>query len=133
MSSQEDIALLIKTIQYRHHRRLDAALADLGISLVQWNALREIARNPGASMHALAEATFNSDQGFGTLAKRLLDAGLILRRQGNGRALTHDLTEEGRRLLDQGALRYKTTIDDAFRALSAEQLLDLQNALMKLT
>jgi hypothetical protein len=35
--------------------------------LVQWNALREIERNPGCSQHRLAERTFNSDQAFGSL------------------------------------------------------------------
>ncbi len=70
-SSLEPLGLLIKTVQHRHHRTLDAKLAPLGVSLVQWSALREIDRHPGVSMHRLAELTFNSDQAFGTLATRL--------------------------------------------------------------
>ena len=39
----ERLGLLIKKAQYRYHRLLDAQLtANLGVSLVQWGALREI-------------------------------------------------------------------------------------------
>lgn len=128
----EDVALLIKTVQHRHHRRLDAVFSELGISLVQWNALREIARRPEASMHALAEASFNSDQAFGTLAKRLLEAGLIVRRQGNGRVLIHELTTTGQSLLDQGCLRYSAVMAEAFSGLSGEDVFGLRDLLNKL-
>ena len=116
-STLESLGHLIKTVQHRHHRALDAALGTLGISLVQWNALREIDRNPTASMHRLAELTFNSDQAFGTLASRLLRAGLIKRRQGRGRVLVHVLTEEGRRLLDEGARCHGTVVEASFAVL----------------
>ena len=43
-------------------------------------------------MHRLAEVSFNSDQAFGTLATRLIRAGLIARDAGPGRVLTHRLT-----------------------------------------
>ena len=128
----EEVAHLIKTIQHRHHRRLDGTLTTLGISLVQWNALREISRHPGASMHALAEFTFNSDQAFGTLAKRLLDAGLVTRRQGEGRALVHELTVKGQNLLDQGYPRYSDVVANAFGALSDDEVLRLREMLRKL-
>jgi hypothetical protein len=68
----EDLGLSLKKVQSRHHRALDAQLLRLGVSLVQWNALREIDRNPGSTAHRLAELTFNSDQAFGTLTTRLL-------------------------------------------------------------
>ncbi|WP_072572306.1 MarR family winged helix-turn-helix transcriptional regulator [Granulibacter bethesdensis] len=125
----EDTAHRIKTVQHRHHRALDGALAELGITLVQWNALREIERHPGASMHALAEATFNSDQAFGTLAKRLLEAGLIDRRRGSGRVLTHELTTKGQDLLDQGYAKYIAVMTAAFHGLSSGQILELQELL----
>ena len=63
-STLEPLALLIKQAQHRHHQALDTALTPLGISLVQWNALREIHRHPDSSQHRLAELTFNSDQLF---------------------------------------------------------------------
>ncbi len=118
-TSPEALGLLVKTVQHRHHRALDGALGEVGISLVQWNALREIDRNPAASMHRLAELTFNSDQAFGTLAARLLRAGLIERRQGPGRVLAHVLTTRGEALLKEGADRHAAVLHASFAALSA--------------
>src|ERR1700678_635228 len=103
MSSEpEHLGWLIKRVQYGHHRALDKRLAPLGVSLVQWNALREIERNPGCSQHQLAERTCNSDQAFGSLLTRLLAADWIERRPGTGRATIHRLTPSGRSLLLDG-------------------------------
>ena len=130
--SLEALGHLIKTVQHRHHRALDTALGALGISLVQWNALREIDRNPAASMHRLAELTFNSDQAFGTLVSRLLRAGLIERRQGRGRVLVHALTEEGKLLFDKGLLRHDAVLETSFAALSGDEQNTLGTVLAKL-
>ncbi len=92
----------IKQTQDRHHRDLDARLASVGTTLVQWDALRAIARAPGASAHALAVATFQSDQAFGTLANRLVAQGLIERRPGVGRRIEHHLTKSGSETLSAG-------------------------------
>src|SRR5271154_3192007 len=103
MSSEpEHLGWLIKRIQHGHHRDLDARLAALGASLVQWNALREIERNPGSSQHQLAEHTFNSDQAFGTLTNRLLARGWVDRDRGLGRTTLLRLTAKGRALLLEG-------------------------------
>ena len=101
-STWESLGLLIKHIQYRNFRLLEAKLAPLGISLIQWNALRTIDHYPGCCMHRLAKLTFNSDQAFGTLAARLLRLGLIERRPGMGRATLHGLTPKGETLLGAG-------------------------------
>lgn len=103
-----DVELLgqaIKRAQYRNHRAMDAALHDVGVSLVQWDALRAVDRMPGASGHDLAAVTFQSDQAFGTLANRLSDRGLITRTSGHGRRIEHALTDEGRRVLAEGQSR----------------------------
>jgi DNA-binding MarR family transcriptional regulator len=93
--SLENLGLLVKKAQHRQHRALEAQLAPLGITLVQWNALREIDRNPGSTMHGLAELTFNSDQAFGTLVTRLMKMGFVERSPGLGRAMIHTLTRSG--------------------------------------
>jgi DNA-binding MarR family transcriptional regulator len=98
----EHLGWLIKRIQHGHHRDLDKRLTPLGVSLVQWNALREIERHPGCSQHQLAERTFNSDQAFGTLLVRLQGAGWIERHPGAGRARIHKLTPKGHTLLRAG-------------------------------
>ncbi|MFI6335996.1 MarR family winged helix-turn-helix transcriptional regulator [Streptomyces sp. NPDC050535] len=98
----EVLGRAVKEAQYRHHRALDTRLAAVGTSLAQWDALRAIAREPGASAHELALATFQGDQSFGTLAGRLAAQRLIERRQGRGRRIEHHLTEEGERVLAAG-------------------------------
>jgi len=101
-SAPERLGWLIKRIQHGHHRELDRRLAPLGLSLVQWNALREIERNPRCSQRHLAEKTFNSDQALGTLLKRMQAAGLIKCEPGIGRANVQKLTAKGRGLLTDG-------------------------------
>ncbi len=92
----------IKVAQYWHHRAMDTRLAEIGTTLVQWDALRAIGRMPGASAHDLAQATFQSDQAFGTLGNRLLAQELIERRPGHGRRIEHHLTPAGERMLAAG-------------------------------
>jgi DNA-binding MarR family transcriptional regulator len=108
----QDIGLAVKRLQARHHRALDARLATLGISLVQWDALRHLAGSPGASLHDLAQLTFQSDQAFGALAGRMVDRGLIERVPGPGRAVHHRITDRGRRLLAQAS----PLVDDVLAA-----------------
>src|SRR4249920_3087110 len=88
----QDLALAVKRLQHRHHRSLDARLAPLGTTLVQWDALRAISQHLNASSHRLAQLTFQTDQSFGALAGRLEARGLIERAAGPGRALRHRLT-----------------------------------------
>ncbi|WP_437827354.1 MarR family winged helix-turn-helix transcriptional regulator [Sorangium sp. So ce1153] len=107
-----DLGLAIKRLQMRHHRSVDASLAPLGITLVQWDALRHIANNPGASSHQLAELTFQTDQAFGTLSSRLLERGLIERQVGPGRAIRHHLSPTGADLMKKGA----AIVDEVLRA-----------------
>jgi len=128
----EDVGLLIKRAQQRHHRGIDASLATVGISLVQWNALREIDRNPGASMHRLAELSFNSDQAFGTLTTRLLRIGLIERFQGPGRVTHHRLTPNGADLLRKGRKLVLKVLALSFASLDEEERDTLGRLLTKL-
>ena len=127
----EILALSIKRLQYLNYRVLDARLAPLGISLVQWGALREIERNPGLCMHRLAELTFNSDQAFGTLMTRLLRQKLVARQPGAGRANVHRLTPHGRTLLGEGRKRVRQVLVRIFARLDADECVRLQGLLTK--
>lgn len=113
----EQLGLAIKQAQYRNYRTMDAALRDVGVTLVQWDALRAIQRMPGASGHDLAVATFQSDQAFGTLANRLVDRGLIARAAGHGRRIEHTLTDKGRTALEHGHAIAREVLDDLFSPL----------------
>jgi DNA-binding MarR family transcriptional regulator len=97
---------------------LDASLMEIGTTLAQWDALRTINENPGASAHVLAERTFQTDQSFGALATRLIEKGLVDRRPGKGRALVHSLTDEGRLMFERGTAIAVQVAVAAFSALS---------------
>ncbi|MFL9873630.1 MarR family winged helix-turn-helix transcriptional regulator [Paraburkholderia megapolitana] len=133
MSTQlEELGLAIKKVQSRHHRVLDDRLQRLGVSLVQWNALREIDRNPGSNAHRLAELTFNSDQAFGTLTTRLLRLGFIEREAGLGRANAHHLTASGKAMLAEGKEVMRAVLEASFAPLDDEEQTTLLEILGKL-
>jgi DNA-binding MarR family transcriptional regulator len=117
-----DVALAVKRLQHRHHRALSQALAPLGLSLVQWDTLRHLHRQPDASLHDLAVLTFQTDQSFGSLAVRMAERGLIERIAGPGRAVRHRLTEDGDRVRAEGQELVDGITESSFAALSAAQL-----------
>jgi DNA-binding MarR family transcriptional regulator len=120
--SLQEVGLSVKRLQMRHHRAIDGALAPLGISLVQWDALRHLDQNPGASLHDLAQLTFQSDQSFGTLAARMIQRDLIERVPGPGRAVRHRLTDKGNELRHVGDQVVDKVLSDSFSALTPAQL-----------
>lgn len=99
---------------------------------MQWNALREIGRNPGVSAHVLAELTFNSDQAFGTLATRLIRLGFVIREPGKGRAIIHRLTPKGAKMRDAGREILLEVLEQSFAPLTVAERQHLQTLLTKL-
>jgi len=128
----QDVGLAVKRLQMRHHRALNAELAALGISLVQWDALRHLDQNPGASLHDLAQLTFQSDQSFGALAGRMIDRGLIERVPGPGRAVRHRLTDKGRALRRAGDQIVERVLAASFAPLTPQQLASFDTLLAQL-
>jgi DNA-binding MarR family transcriptional regulator len=112
-----ELGLAVKRLQVKNHRAATEALKPLGITLVQWDALRHLHQNPGASLHDLAVLTFQTDQAFGTLAARLEARGLIRRVGGAGRAIRPKLTPEGERLQAEGAKVTEGVIRKVFAPL----------------
>ena len=98
----ERLGRAVKQAQYRQYRALDSALNPIGVTIVQWDALRAIAAASGASAHQLALATFQTDQAFGTLANRLEALQLIVRSSGERRRIEHRLSPKGERVLAEG-------------------------------
>jgi DNA-binding MarR family transcriptional regulator len=117
-----EIGLSVKRLQMRHHRTANERLAPLGISLVQWDALRHLHENPEASLHDLAQLTFQTDQSFGTLAARMIDRGLIERVPGPGRAVRHRLTDRGEELREQAGATLQEVLTESFSPLSDEEV-----------
>jgi DNA-binding MarR family transcriptional regulator len=128
----QEIGLSVKRLQMRHHRQLNEGLASLDISLVQWDALRHLDQNPGASLHDLAQLTFQTDQSFGALAGRMIERGLIERVPGPGRAAHHRLTEKGLELRRAGGEIYDDVVSRSFASLTPAQLETFDGLLMQL-
>ncbi|MBO1755047.1 MarR family winged helix-turn-helix transcriptional regulator [Allobranchiibius sp. CTAmp26] len=120
--SPADLALAVKRLQYRHHRRMSTALAPLGLSLVQWDTLRHLHQRPDASLHDLAVLTFQTDQSFGSLAVRMADRGLIERVPGPGRAVRHRITADGERLRVAGEQAVAGVFATSFDGLTPDEL-----------
>lgn len=130
-----DLQLLgraVKQAQYRQHRTLDSALAAIGTTLAQWDALRAIGRTPGASARDLAAATFQTEQAFGTLAGRLTAQSLIERRPGRGRRIEHHLTPAGERVLKAGHKVADEVLAECFAPLPERERATLLDLLRRL-
>jgi DNA-binding MarR family transcriptional regulator len=129
MSSPQTTGRLLKRAQYRNHRAADRALAGVGTSLAQWDALRAISESPDSSAHDLAIVTFQSDQAFGTLANRLEAQGLIVRTSGHGRRVEHALTAEGERMFQAGLEVTREVSARGFAKLTAAEIETLHGLL----
>jgi DNA-binding MarR family transcriptional regulator len=122
MPSKQDVGLAIKRLQWRHHREANRRLtAQVGVSLVQWDVLRRIHQSPDLSLHALAEATFQTDQSMGELSKRMIKSGLIERVDGAGRAVRHRLTEAGLAAYQAGSGIADEVLDETVGTLTAKE------------
>ena len=117
-----EVGASIKRLQVRHFRAMNAELAPLEVSPVQWDALRHLHRNPEASLHDLARLTYQTDQSFGALASRMIERGLIERVPGPGRAVRHRVTEKGEQVRRAADEVVERVLARAFAALSPEQV-----------
>ena len=132
--SLQDLGLAVKRLQWRHHREANRRLsASTGLSLVQWDVLRHLHRQPDASLHALAELTFQTDQSMGELARRMIDRGLIERIDGPGRAVRHRLTAQGAQAHEKGAGIFDGVLVESLGALTTPERVALHALLVKAT
>ncbi|BCY09158.1 MarR family winged helix-turn-helix transcriptional regulator [Actinoplanes sp. L3-i22] len=132
-TSLQQVGLAVKRLQWRHHREANRRLAPLGLSLVQWDTLRHLHANPGASLHRLAELTFQTDQSMGELARRMVDRGLIERVEGPGRKVQHQLTTTGDDLRRAGGEAVDGVLTESLGQLSADERETLHQLLRKAT
>jgi DNA-binding MarR family transcriptional regulator len=130
-TSLQQVGLAVKRLQWRHHREANRRLASLGLSLVQWDALRHLHAEPGASLHRLAELTFQTDQSMGELAKRMVDRGLIERVEGPGRRVQHRLTPAGDDLRRAGGRAVDGVLAESLGHLSPAERETLHGLLLK--
>lgn len=126
-----DLGLAVKRLQWRHHREGNRRLAPVGLSLVQWDVLRHLSTEPDASLHRLAELTFQTDQAVGELARRMVDRGLLVREAGPGRIVRHRLTDDGERARARGADVLGGVLDETVGALTKTERSELLRLLVK--
>lgn len=126
-----EVGQSLKRLQWRHHRGANRRLAPLGLSLVQWDVLRHLDATPDASLHALAELTFQTDQSMGTLAARMVERRLIERQGGSGRAVRHRLTEAGAEALVAGEEHLREVLGETLGRLTPQELATLDSLLRK--
>lgn len=127
-SADEVLGRAIKQVQWRHHRALDARMRGVGSTIVQWDVLRALERQPDASAHDLALATFQSDQSLGVMMRGMERKGLVERSSGAGRRIEHRVTAAGAQLLEQGHRFAAEVLQASLGALEPverEQLLSL--------
>lgn len=130
--SLQDVGLAVKRLQWRHHREGNRRLvAEVGLSLPQWDVLRQLHRNPEASLHALAVLTFQTDQSMGELARRMIERGLLERVEGPGRAVRHRLTDRGREAHESGATVVDDVLADSVGTLTPDERATLHGLLRK--
>lgn len=130
--SLQETGLWVKRLQMQHQRAANEALDRLGLTIVQWDALRHLEANPGASLHDLALLTFQTDQSMGSLAGRLIARGLVERVPGPGRAVRHALTEKGTALREAGAQIMDSVLAASFAPLTESQLATFDDLLKHL-
>lgn len=131
-ASYRDLGGRVKRLQVRHHRAMESALAPLHVTTAQWDALRKLHQYPGASLHDLARLTYQTDQSFGALASRMIERGLIARVPGPGRAVRHQITQEGHQLRIAADDIVENLLAVAFEPLTAEEVVLLDALLVRL-
>ncbi len=130
--SMQDVGLAVKQLQWRHHRAANRRLrVQVGLSLAQWDVLRDLHREPDASLHHLAVQTFQTDQSMGELAKRMVDRGLLTRVDGPGRAVRHRLTSEGEAAYKAGSSIVDGVLAESIGTLTASERASLHVMLTK--
>ena len=131
MVALKEIGLAVKRLQWRHHRESNRRLTPVGLSLVQWDVLRHLFEEPDASLHRLAELTFQTDQAVGELARRMVERGLLRREAGPGRIVHHRLTDEGDQARTTGADVLDTLLDETLGNLTVPERRELLRLLTK--
>ena len=127
----QDVGLAVKRLQWRHHRAANTRLMAIGLSLPQWDVLRHLDANPDASLHRLAELTFQTDQSMGAMAGRMIERGLLERVEGPGRAVRHRLTPAGQDLRRKGSDLANEVLAGTLGQLSETELSILHALLIK--
>lgn len=107
----------------------DKIFSQFGLTHKSWLVLFKISKNPDLSTHALAELCLDTDQSLGQVATKLAEKGLIKRKPAFGRAILHEITNEGSRLLEETDPLADNAMQELFSSLNSQQLAELTTLL----
>lgn len=113
----------LKITQHRLRQRLDAELAQLGITAPQNAVLLAVAGNPQISNAELARAAFVTPQTMQGILVNLERGGLIVRspHPSHGRVIMTELTKAGQNAVTDGAKAADAVERQMLSSLSAEE------------
>jgi DNA-binding MarR family transcriptional regulator len=121
--------LAIKRAQHEFRLALNAELVPLDTTVSQLNVLREVKSNPGVSSVELARLAFLTPQSLGQQVAQMEKCGLVERRPGPGRKLSHYLTEAGEWLYREAMMRSLGVCDQVLRDFSGSDLAALRETM----
>ena len=123
----------LKITQHRLRQRLDAELAQFGITAPQNAVLLEIAGNPRVSNADLARAAFVTPQTMQGILVNLEREGLIVRtpHPEHGRVIMTELTEAGQKAVAAGTRAADVVERQMLSALSAKEAKLLRDMLKR--
>lgn len=110
----------------------DAALSQFGLSSAQWDVLRLLREQPGASGADIARGLNVTPQAVATMLQRLEKAGLLDRRSpARGRAFGAYLTSQGKALLQRGDCVAEEIDSQVFSTFTLEEQEHFNQALLQ--
>ncbi|MBW8784942.1 MAG: winged helix-turn-helix transcriptional regulator [Novosphingobium sp.] len=115
-------------------KSFDRYVADFGVTRSLWSLIAVVARRPGTTQRAIAEALEMSEASAGRLVDRLVAEGLLERREreDDRRARAVYLTPKADPLLEQMANMARQREEWMFRGMTEEELEQLRALLEKL-
>ena len=122
-SGADWIGYNLKITQHRLRQRLDAELAQLGITAPQNAVLLAVAGNPRISNAELARAAFVTPQTMQAILVNLERGGMIVRtpHPQHGRVIMTELTAAGQKAVTDGAKAADVVERQMLSRLSAEE------------
>lgn len=125
----------LKIAQHLLRQRLDAGLAEIGVTAPQNAVLLAVAGNPRISNAELARAAFVTPQSMQGILVNLARAGLIQRspHPEHGRIIMTELTEAGRKAAEAGTLVAATVERHMLSTLTADETRLLGSLLQRCT
>lgn len=130
--SEQTASYLIGRTDRIIRAKLEAVLAESGLSLAEFTALSVLAKRPGLSNARLARRSLVTPQAMHKVVRSLERAGLVRRASTpeGGRALATTITEAGERSVAEILPRIKAAEDHTLHALDAAERRELVRLLL---